>query len=37
MFHAGSLSVPFKRLGDEFRRRTGVRVVCEASGSRLAA
>ena len=37
VFHAGSLSVPFKRLGDEFRRRTGVRVVCEASGSRLAA
>jgi len=37
VFHAGSLSIPFKRLGDEFGRRTGVRVVREASGSRLAA
>lgn len=37
VFHAGSLSLPFKELGDEFRRRTGTKVVCEASGSRLAA
>ncbi|HID11428.1 MAG TPA: extracellular solute-binding protein [Candidatus Latescibacteria bacterium] len=37
VFHAGSLSIPFKRLGEEFGRRTGVRVVREASGSRLAA
>jgi len=38
IFHAGSLSVPFKQICEEFNRHyPEVKIVCEAAGSRLCA
>ncbi len=38
IFHAGSLAVPFKKISEEFNmRHPDVKIICEASGSRICA